>query len=130
MSLTEAFDLTGRVAVITGGGGLLGRRHARAIAEAGGIPVLVDINVGPLQASGAEFGLEFGPEAIAVEADITDLASVEQFRDHVLSRYGRVDILVNNAANNPQVGRADSGVEFSRLESFHEFSGRETSLWA
>ena len=118
MSLTELFDLTGRVAVITGGGGLLGQRHARAIAQAGGIPVLADVSVGRLQARGAEFGREFGSEAIAVEADVTDLASVEGLRDDVLRRYGRVDILINNAANNPQVGRADSEVEFSRLESF------------
>ena len=118
MSLSQAFDLTGRVAVITGGGGLLGRRHAHAIAQAGGIPVLADIRVGPLHASSAEFGREFGPEATAFEVDVTDLATVERLRDQVLSRYGRVDILVNNAANNPQVGRADSGVEFSRLESF------------
>ena len=38
------FDLTGRVAVITGGAGLLGAKHAEAIAELGGIPVIVDIN--------------------------------------------------------------------------------------
>ena len=39
------FDLTGRVAIITGGTGLLGQQHAEAIAEAGGIPVLADIRV-------------------------------------------------------------------------------------
>ena len=42
-SVRAQFDLTGRVAIITGGAGLLGLRHAQAIAEMGGIPVLVDI---------------------------------------------------------------------------------------
>ena len=118
MSLDKAFDLTGRVAVITGGGGLLGRRHAHAITQAGGIPVLADIRIEPLQADGAAFVRDFGPEASAATADITDLASVEQLRDLVLSRYGKVDILINNAANNPQVGTGQEGVEFSRLEAF------------
>lgn len=118
MSMTEAFDLTGRVAVITGGGGLLGRRHAHAIAQAGGIPVLADIRIEALQTEGAAFVRDYGPDAIAAKADITDLASVEQLRDEVLSRYGRVDILINNAANNPQVGSGREGMEFSRLESF------------
>ena len=43
-SVKQSFDLTGKVAVITGGAGLLGKKHAEAIAEFGGIPILLDID--------------------------------------------------------------------------------------
>ena len=43
-SVKQSFDLTGQVAVITGGAGLLGEKHAEAIAEFGGIPILIDID--------------------------------------------------------------------------------------
>ncbi len=111
------FDLTGRVAVITGGGGLLGRQHAAAIASAGGIPVLWDcvidspgLDVDSLQST-------FGPGASIQKVDITSEGSVKEATDEVLTRYGRIDILINNAANNPKMENS-SGLEFSRLENF------------
>ena len=118
MSVLDAFDLSGRVAIITGGAGTLGRRHAHAIAGAGGIAVLADIRAESLDVGSPEFIGEYGPSAYAAHVDITDVASVQSLLDDVLSRYGRVDILINNAANNPKVGDQGAGVEFSRLESF------------
>jgi NAD(P)-dependent dehydrogenase (short-subunit alcohol dehydrogenase family) len=100
--MTKLFDLTGRVAVITGGLGLLGRKHAEAISDAGGIPLLVDI-----RSDGDR----------AIRADVTDPVQVGALLDEVLARYGRVDILINNAANNPKM-ESTSDVEFSRLENF------------
>ena len=115
---SNRFDLTGRVAVITGGAGMLGRRHARAIAAAGGIPVLADIRTEVLLADPEWMAREFGPAAMSARADITDQVSVEGLLGAVVDRYGRVDILINNAANNPQVGKPSADVEFSRLEMF------------
>ena len=110
----DLFDLTGRVAVITGGAGLLGVQHAEAIASAGGLPVLVDI-VGA-EALAATIGVAHGVDASAAIADVTDEAQVEALRDTLLERYGRIDILINNAANNPKVEDA-GGFAASRLES-------------
>jgi NAD(P)-dependent dehydrogenase (short-subunit alcohol dehydrogenase family) len=55
---------------------------------------------------------------VGIGADITDVGSVSQVLDLVLKRYGRVDVLINNAANNPTVGRSGSQMEWSRLENF------------
>src|SRR5208283_5677613 len=110
------FDLTGRVAVITGGAGLLGAQHARAIAGAGGIPVLVDIQQRASETAAA-LAHEYGVPAIGCAPDITKQPEIETLRTEILSRFGRVDILINNAANNPKM-EASTEVNFSRLENF------------
>jgi NAD(P)-dependent dehydrogenase (short-subunit alcohol dehydrogenase family) len=106
------FDLTGRVAVITGGAGLLGMKHAEAVASAGGIPVLLDVRGVDAAARASELGIGAG-----IEADITSEASVEAALATVRERFGRVDILINNAANNPKVEEG-AAHEWSRLETF------------
>lgn len=116
MRPNELFDLTGRVVVITGGAGLLGQRHAEAVAAAGGIPVLADLRTDHLETDDAGFTDRFGHHAAVIGVDITDPRSVDALLESVLSRYSRVDVLINNAANNPKV-EAGSDVEFSRLES-------------
>lgn len=116
-SVRQLFDLTGRVAVITGGAGLLGTRHAEAIAEMGGIPVLVDIAGEQAEQRAAEISARYGVDALGVQTDITDPGDVERLLDAVLSRFGRVDILVNNAANNPKM-EDEPGKVWSRLENF------------
>lgn len=117
MGPSELFDLTGRVVVITGGAGLLGQRHAEAVAGAGGIPVLADKRIGHIDPGSARFAQRFGSKAAAVQTDITDRRSVEALLERILEAYGRVDVLINNAANNPTV-EDGSGAEFSRLETF------------
>ena len=110
------FSLSGRVAIITGGAGLLGVKHAEAIAAAGGIPVLADIRGPDAIAAADRIASATGTTAIGLECDITTEKSVEQLLRTVLVRFGHVDILVNNAANNPKV--EGTGRDFSRLEEF------------
>ncbi len=111
------FDLTGRVAVITGGAGLLGQQHAEAIANAGGIPVLADIRIDDMDTQSRAWKERFGDSACAIMVDITKRESVKALLKDVLARFGRVDILINNAANNPKMEKT-AEVEFSRLENF------------
>ena len=107
------FDLSGRVAVITGGAGLLGVKHAEAVASAGGIPVLLDI-----RGDDAELrARELGGDALGLAADVTDESSLGAALARVLERFGRVDILINNAANDPKV-EAAGAADWSRLENF------------
>ena len=110
------FSLSGRVAVITGGAGLLGVRHGEAIASAGGTPVLADLRGEDASAQAAGIAKAFGVPAMGVACDITRPESVAALLATVRSTYARVDILVNNAANNPKV--EGSGKDFSRLENF------------
>src|SRR4030042_790184 len=103
MNTLAKFRLDGRVAIITGGAGLLGGQHAQIIAEAGGIPVLWDIK--------GQAGKEYAQEILAsykvdcqsLEVDITRTDTVKRGLEKVVSRYGRGDILINNAANDPKV---------------------------
>ena len=111
-----AYDLSGRVAFVTGGGGLLGGRHAHAIAEMGGIPVLVDIDGARASEQAASVTKAWGVPALALDCDITSPDSVGRTVRAVLERFGRIDILINNAANNPKVEAG--GAAFSRLEGF------------
>ncbi|OPY85303.1 MAG: 3-oxoacyl-(acyl-carrier-protein) reductase FabG [Smithella sp. PtaU1.Bin162] len=111
------FDLTGQVAIITGGTGLLGKQHAEAIASAGGIPVLADISLNGNLPAKSEWNERFGKSACAIQVDITQPKSVRALLAHVLNRYNRIDILINNAANNPKM-EDKSEKEFSRLEFF------------
>ena len=116
-NLQDFFGMTGRVVIITGGTGLLGQRHAEAIASAGGIPVLADVRSGEVDPREPAFVERFGEAASAVAVDVTDPNSIRAALKDVLGRYGRVDGLINNAANNPKM-ESGSAVEFSRLESF------------
>lgn len=114
MGILDSFSLAGRVAVITGGGGLLGPKHAEAIAEAGGIPVIWDIDGAKAEAAVAAVR-PLCPAASAVTVDITDNRSVAAATERTAKNLGRIDILINNAANDPKVG-GDSA--WSRLESY------------
>lgn len=107
----RTFDLGGRVVVITGGAGLLGAHHAGAVAAAGGVPVVVD-----LDGSRAASVVRACGSGTAIGADITDERAVDAALSMVLRAYGRVDGLVNNAANNPKVEGGANG--FCALERF------------
>ena len=116
-SFPKAFRLDGRVAVITGGAGLLGLMHAEAIAECGGTPVVCDLDGGRAEQEAQRLGETFGGSFLGVGCDVTNRASVEGLLKRVLEEFGRVDILINNAANNPKV---EGGGRFTRFESFAE----------
>jgi NAD(P)-dependent dehydrogenase (short-subunit alcohol dehydrogenase family) len=109
----DRFDMTGRVAVVTGGAGLLGAEHAAALVEVGAAVVLLDLNADRLDARARELGTSVE----GMVCDITDGAAVERARDKIVARQGRVDVLVNNAANDPKVG-PDANLGLSRLEQF------------
>jgi len=112
------FDLKDRVIVITGGAGLLGVMHAESIAEAGGTPVLADVNGESAEKAATSISKKFSVPALGVKTDITDKISVEELRDTILNRFGRIDGLINNAANNPKMEDSQQSTEWSRFENF------------
>lgn len=115
----DLFDLTGRVAIITGGAGLLGRMHAEAIAEAGGVSVIADIDKEGAVKVAQDISNKFRKESIGILTDVTQPESVKGLLEKVLDRFGRVDILINNAASDPKIKDTTvSGKEWSRFESF------------
>jgi NAD(P)-dependent dehydrogenase (short-subunit alcohol dehydrogenase family) len=113
----EVFSLKDKVAVITGGGGMLGFQHAAAITSAGGKVVLLDINPTGLEQNASLLRNEFKTDIFTLIVDITQLPSVEASLTEVLEKMGSVNILINNAARNPKVEDTDE-INFSRLENF------------
>jgi len=105
MKIEKLFDITGRVCVITGGGGLLGRIFAASVLEGGGIPVLLDIAQQAIDDSVDALKREFGSKIIfhSFLCDITSLEQISIVKNRLLECFGKIDILVNNAANNPKM---------------------------
>jgi NAD(P)-dependent dehydrogenase (short-subunit alcohol dehydrogenase family) len=106
--------LEGKVAVVTGALGLLGREHCRALADAGARVVLTDVDA----AACARVAPEFGKGALGIGADITSEGSVKALRDQVLAAAGRIDVLVNNAAINDKFEDPAKAAEQSRFEGY------------
>jgi len=113
----KKFRIDNRVAIVTGGAGLLGFQHALAIAEAGGTPVLwdIDIRAGKIRAS--EIAEKYKVPSCAIKVDVTSEKSIKNGLKNVVSAFGRVDILINNAANNPKADKSGK-LEWSRFENF------------
>ncbi|HEY0666721.1 MAG TPA: SDR family oxidoreductase [Sphingobacteriaceae bacterium] len=112
----ELFSLNGKVIVITGAAGLLGRHHAEVISRNGGTPVLLDISQKIVDTLSRDLNSRYNVSAIGYEIDITREDDVKKNCDQVIERFGHVDGLINNAANNPKV--EGNGQNFSRLENF------------
>ena len=101
MTIQEKFDLTGRVAVVTGGGGQLGTEFCRTMVEAGASVAVVDLNASSSRGT-ADTLTSSGYKALAVPTDITQPESVGVMVEKVLSTFGQIDILVNSAALDPK----------------------------
>ena len=89
------FDLTDRVAIVTGGSGYLGRSHATHLARAGAHVAIADVR--PADETLAAVKAE-GREAVWIHTDVSDATSTTAMAGQVAERFGRIDILVNNAA--------------------------------
>jgi 2-dehydro-3-deoxy-D-gluconate 5-dehydrogenase len=93
------FDLTGRVAIVTGGNGGIGLGMARGLAQAGAAIAIVGRNASKSNAAVTEL-MQSGVNAISVVADVTDKAAVERMIARTQREFGRIDIVVNNAGIN------------------------------
>ena len=117
----EKYDLTGRVALITGAAGLLGEEHARALLDAGADVVLTDINREKLLQQ-REHLLSFGYKKISVyKMDVSSERNVTAVHRKLEEKEIAISILVNNAAIDPKVTEEFSSSETSRLENFSLF---------
>ncbi len=95
--MNEYFDLSGRVAIVTGCSTGLGVQMAKALANQGAIIVPVARRQELIEKVAKEISEEFGVETLPVRCDITDTDMVNAMVDTVMEKFGRVDILINNA---------------------------------
>ncbi len=101
--ICRMFDLTGRVALVTGGAGLLGRQFSRTLAAAGARVAVLDLRADAARQVAEAIRRELDGETLALGTDITDPHQVEEAVATLRARWGRLDVLVNSAALDPKV---------------------------
>jgi NAD(P)-dependent dehydrogenase (short-subunit alcohol dehydrogenase family)/predicted dehydrogenase len=117
------FNLSGRVAVLTGGAGLLGRQYARTLLIAGARVLLADLDADIAEREAAAAVADVGGEAMGLGVDVTQPERVTALMDATLSTWGRLDILINNAAIDPKV---DGQANHALSNTFEDFP---LALW-
>src|SRR3712207_1567970 len=124
MAILEAFDLTGKIAVVTGGNTGLGEAFARALVEVGASVALAARTRERSEAVAAEIN-DSGGEAIAVDLDVREPGQVGRMLGEVAERLGPVDVLVNNAG----VCYHRPAAEVPREEWLNTFDVNVHGLW-
>lgn len=122
MTTLQLFSLQDKIAIVTGATGLLGRQHCSALAEAGAGVVVADLNLDVCR--DLEKSLP-GNHHLSLCLDVTNPVSLALARHAVLEKYGRIDVLVNNAAvndmfENPVLAAEQSMFEHYPLEMWHK----------
>src|SRR3974390_2852473 len=95
-SVKQLFDLSGRVSIVTGGATGRGLQIAAALGEAGSKSVICSRNLDKCEKAAGEI-IKLGVQALALGCDVTKADQVEALKDATLEKFGRVDVLVNNA---------------------------------
>jgi NAD(P)-dependent dehydrogenase (short-subunit alcohol dehydrogenase family) len=121
-SALDLFRVDGRVALVTGGAGLLGRRYCEALLEAGARVVIGDVDGARARALAEELS---GDCALGARLDVSDGESVERVIEAARSRFGRLDILVNNAALTVRGGSE----RLSPADYFAPFETYKRDVW-
>lgn len=114
--IDSLFDLSGKVAVVTGGGGVLAGAMSRALGRVGVKVAVLDLILEAAQKVVDEV-VAAGGEAVAVKCDVLDKVSLEAACRTVLERFGRVDILINGAGGNKKQATTGSDLSFFDLPS-------------
>lgn len=95
--MKKYFDLTGQVAIVTGCSTGLGVQMAKALANQGAKIVAVARRQNLIEEVAAELAKDYGVETLAIRCDITDTEAVNRMVEEVMAKFGRIDILINNA---------------------------------
>jgi len=110
----EVFSLKGKVAVVTGALGLLGKEHCRALADAGAHVAVADLD----ESACREVARSLPTDSVGLRLDVTDMSSVRGLLDDILHRFGGVDVLVNNAAVDDKFETPALARDMSRFEQY------------
>ena len=114
MNTLELFSLKNKVAIVTGALGLIGKNHCSALSEAGANVVVCDLDENKCK----EFAFSLSTKSIGVGVDITNKSSIENLRDKTLNEFGKIDILINNAAINDMFENPQAAAEQSMFENY------------
>lgn len=117
-ALAPAAALEGRVAIVTGGAGLLGRQHAQALLDAGARVVLTDLHQHEIDEAAQSIAPTGDRDVLTIAGDVTNADDVRAVRDAAVLAWGRIDVLVNNAAINDRFESPELAASESRLECY------------
>jgi 2-deoxy-D-gluconate 3-dehydrogenase len=120
------FSLKDMVVIVTGGAGLLGESHARALGRADAHAILADIKGDLAIELAMEITEETNSRALGLQVDVRDPESVARMVRLTLENFGRIDALVNNAAIDPKFDRQTAGEHVQRFEEFPLDSWQES----
>lgn len=112
----QNFNMRKAICLITGGAGFLGVQHAEALLDGNGRVVLVDIDFDRLEDAVGRLKKKYPRRAWGYQLDITNEDSAKKTIKKIEQEIGPISVLINNAANNPQVGKDKKN--YSRLENF------------
>lgn len=115
-SIQQLMDLSGRVALVTGGAGFIGRAIAEGLAEVGANIVLVDINKESLEQAEQQIKNKYGVDVLSLLINMEDSTEIESIPVKVEREYGRLDIIINNAAFVGDSGLSGWVTEFEKQE--------------
>ena len=99
MEYQKLFDISGKVALITGGGGTLGTAIAKGLAAVGAHVAIADVNLETAEKTSSLIA-EYGTQVVPIQVDVTDPVSVNAMVERVLEKFGRIDIFLNHAGIN------------------------------
>ncbi len=114
----DLFDLHGRVVIVTGGAGMLGREYCRAFSGASAHVVIADLRGADAKDCASEINADNHAKVIGVETDVTDKMSVQLMVKRVVDEFGRIDILVNNAALDPKFDTEHAAEHTNSFEDY------------
>jgi NAD(P)-dependent dehydrogenase (short-subunit alcohol dehydrogenase family) len=114
MDMKDMYSIEGKVAVITGAGGVLGGSIARSFVEAGARVAALDIRPEQLEARVAELKAAAGPggDVTGIVGNVLDMETLENAARQIVEKWGRVDILLNIAGGNTPGGTLDPSAAF------------------
>jgi NAD(P)-dependent dehydrogenase (short-subunit alcohol dehydrogenase family) len=128
MLSNDLFSLKDKIIVVTGGTGILGGAFIKAIANAGGIPIILGRNESVARQRADEIRAN-GGEALAVVANVLDEAGLLKARDLILEKYGTIDGLVNGAGGNMPDAILQPGADIFSLSIDGMKKAMELNLW-
>ena len=118
-TFSSNFDLTNRVALVTGAGGLLGFEHSYALLEVGANVILTDNRIDILEETANALSKIFDANKITIKKlDVTDKKIIQTVNSELITEGKTVDILINNASVNPQIDACGKIKNSDRFENF------------
>lgn len=119
MAKADLFDLSGRIAIVTGASSGLGVTFCEALAEAGADLAVCSRRTDMMERT-AQSVRDLGRRCLAVKADVTKAEQIDSFVDHVLAEYRKIDILVNNAGVSIFEGKSATNADFQAYHKIME----------